>query len=86
MFAGVEGYVPLTSEALVAARPDVIVVLTEGMKSVGGIDGVLKLPGVAQTPAGQKRRILDFDDLLMLEIGPRTPLALDQLITELYGK
>ena len=85
-FADVQGYVPLTSEALVTAKPDVIVVLTEGLKSVGGIDGLLKLPGVALTPAGKNKRILDFDDLLMLEIGPRTPQALDALITELYGK
>jgi iron complex transport system substrate-binding protein len=85
-FANVDGYVPITSEALVTARPDVIVVLTEGLKSVGGIDGVLKIPGVALTPAGQNKRIIDLDDLLMLELGPRTPEALNLLITELYAK
>ena len=85
-FADVTGYVPITSEALVKARPDVIVVLTEGLKSVGGVEGVLKIPGVALTPAGQNKRVIDLDDLLMLEIGPRTPEALDLLIAELYDK
>lgn len=84
--AGVQGYVPITSEALVVAKPDVIVVLTEGLKSVGGIEGVLKIPGVSLTPAGQNKRIVDFDDLELLELGPRTPQALEGLIAALYKK
>jgi iron complex transport system substrate-binding protein len=84
--AGVQGYVPITSEALVVAKPDVIVVLTEGLKSVGGIDGILKIPGVSLTPAGQNKRIVDFDDLELLELGPRTPQALEALIAALYKK
>ena len=82
--AAVAGYVPITSEALVAAKPEVIVVLSDGMKSVGGIEGVLKIPGVALTPAGRDKRILEFDDLELLEIGPRTPAVLDRLIAALY--
>ncbi len=82
--ADVQGYVPLTSEALVLSKPDVIVVLTEGLKSVGGIEGVLKIPGVSLTPAGQNKRIVDFDDLELLELGPRTPKALEGLIAALY--
>lgn len=45
-------FVPITSEALLTAQPEVILVLTEGLASVGGVDGLLKIPGVAQTPAG----------------------------------
>jgi iron complex transport system substrate-binding protein len=84
--ANVKGYVPITSEALVAAKPDVIVVLTEGLKSVGGIEGVLAIPGIALTPAGKTKRVIDFDDLEFLELGPRTPEALDKLVAELYKK
>ena len=83
-FAGVTGYAPITSESLVLANPDVIVVLDAGMESVGGKDGVLKLPGVALTKAGQNKRILSFDDLKLLELGPRTPEALNELIAALY--
>jgi len=32
-----EGYRPLTSEAVVQAQPDVIVVTTRGLESLGGI-------------------------------------------------
>ncbi|MFN8617290.1 MAG: hypothetical protein U0837_09340 [Dehalococcoidia bacterium] len=47
------GSAPITAEALVAAQPDVILVLTAGLPVIGGIDGVLKIPGVDQTPAGR---------------------------------
>ena len=83
--AGVTGYVPITSEALVKARPDTIVVLEDGLASVGGIDGLLKVPGVVLTPAGQKRRVLAFDDLKLLELGPRTAQALEELNRGLYA-
>jgi iron complex transport system substrate-binding protein len=84
--ADVKGYVPITAEALVRAKPDTIVVLTEGLQSVGGIDALLKIPGIALTPAGKNNRIIDFDDLELLELGPRTPAVLDRLIAELYRK
>lgn len=66
------GYRPLTPEALVAAAPEVIVFTTGGLQAAGGIDAVLKMPGVALTPAGKARRIIALDDLLLLGLGPRT--------------
>ncbi|HVQ91377.1 MAG TPA: ABC transporter substrate-binding protein [Mycobacteriales bacterium] len=82
--AGINGYAQLTAEALAKAKPDVILVLTAGLKSVGGVDGLLKLPGVAQTPAGQARKIIDLDDLYLLGLGPRTGNALNDLVTALH--
>ena len=66
-----EGYKPLTPEAAIAAAPDVLMLLSRGLESVGGIDGLLQLPGLAQTPAGQARRVVAMDDLYMLGFGPR---------------
>jgi iron complex transport system substrate-binding protein len=65
-------YTPITSEVLIAARPDVIVVMRSGLASVGGVDGLVTLPGVAQTPAGRARRVVAVDDALLLSFGPRT--------------
>ena len=45
-------FTPLTSEALVQSRADIILMTTTGLASVGGIDGLLEVPGVAQTPRG----------------------------------
>ena len=77
--AGVKGSVPITPEALVAAQPDVILVLSAGLQSVGGVDGLLQIPGVAQTPAGKNRAIVDMDDQYLLGMGPRTGQALMEL-------
>ena len=38
--SGLDAFVPLTPEALVAADPDTILVMTKGLESVGGIDGL----------------------------------------------
>ncbi len=69
----------LTSEALVTSRPDILLVMTKGLESVGGMSGLLALPGVAQTPAGKFKRVIDVDDSLLLSFGPRTPALLGEL-------
>lgn len=69
----------LTSEALVTSRPDILLVMTKGLESVGGVSGLLSLPGVAQTPAGKFKRVIDVDDSLLLSFGPRTPALLGDL-------
>lgn len=66
----------LTSEALIAANPDVFLVMSKGLQSVGGVSGFMKLPGVAQTSAGKSKKILSVDDSLLLSFGPRTPALL----------
>lgn len=76
---GLDSFTPITSEALIAARPDVILVMTKGLESVGGVAGLVKLPGVAQTPAGQKRQVVAVEDGVLLSFGPRTPLVLERL-------
>lgn len=78
-------FTPITSEALIEAQPDVLLVMTKGLESVGGIDGLVEIPGVAQTPAGQERRVVDFADGVLLNFGPRTPQVVAALAEELYG-
>ena len=69
----------LTAESLATLNPDVILVMSKGLESVGGIDGLLKLPGVAQTNAGKNSAIIDVDDSLLLSFGPRTPSLVEAL-------
>ena len=69
----------LTAESLAALNPDVIVVMSKGLESVGGVEGLLKLPGVAQTTAGKNSAIIDVDDSLLLSFGPRTPSLIEAL-------
>lgn len=81
---GFEGYKPMTAEAVVSAAPDVILLLTRGLDSVGGVDGLLDQPGIDLTPAGGNRRIVAMDDLLMLGFGPRLGTAVKQLTVKLH--
>lgn len=76
---GFEGFKPLTPEAVIAAQPDIVLLTEQGMQVVGGVDGVLKLPGLAQTPAGQKRRVVALEAMFMLGFGPRLPQAVSAL-------
>ena len=82
---GYEGFRPLTAESVVAAAPDVIVVPANGLESLGGIDGLLRQPGLAQTPAGQNRRVVAVDDALLLGFGPRVGEGVRDLARGLSG-
>lgn len=89
--AGVESglkreFTPVTSEALAKAAPDVLLVMDKGLQSVGGVDGLLKIPGVAQTPAGMDRRVASADDGTLLSFGPRTDTVLTSLIEQFHPK
>lgn len=77
--AGLEAFTPLTAEALVSLDPDILLVMTGGLESVNGVDGLLALPGVAQTTAGTQRRIIAVDDEVLLSYGPRTGALVDLL-------
>ena len=76
----------LTAESLAAINPDVLLVMTKGLESVGGIEGLLALPGVAQTSAGKNSRVIAVDDSLLLSFGPRTPSLLEQLSKKLSNE
>ncbi|HEY8340166.1 MAG TPA: ABC transporter substrate-binding protein, partial [Egibacteraceae bacterium] len=82
---GLGPFTPVTTEALVAAAPDVILVMTKGLESVGGVDGLVEIPGIAQTPAGRQRRVVAIEDGLLLGFGPRTATTLRLLADGLHG-
>ena len=79
-----EGYKPLSPEAAVAAQPDVLLITTRSLGLLGGEAGLLGLPEVAVTPAGQASRILSLDGLLLLGFGPRTGEAVRWLAQQLH--
>lgn len=74
---------PLSSELMVKLNPDVILVMSKGLQSVGGISGLTQLPGISQTSAGKTQRIIAVDDSLLLSFGPRTPDLLTRLAAAL---
>ena len=72
-------FTPLTAEAIVQVDPDVLLVMTRGLDSVGGIDGLLALPGISSTRAAKSRAVIAVDDDLLLSFGPRTGALISRL-------
>jgi len=81
----VKGFQPVSAEAIVDAAPDVIVIPTKGLESLGGVDGLLQVPGLAATPAGRARRIVAVDDLELLGFGPRLGRGVTHLARALHA-
>ncbi len=81
-----EGTRPMTDEAIVAADPDLILVMSDGLASVGGVDALLESkPAIALTTAGQNRRFVDMADGDILSFGPRTAGVLNALARAIYA-
>lgn len=78
-------FTAITTEALARAAPDAILVMTKGLDSVGGVDGMVEIPGVAQTPAGMARRVVSIEDGVLLNYGPRTDQVLKSIVAQLYA-
>jgi iron complex transport system substrate-binding protein len=75
-------FTPLTPESLIALDPDVLLVMTKGLDSVGGLEGLIQLPGVAQTSAAKNKRVVAVEDGLLLSFGPETFSLIDALRTK----
>ena len=72
-------FTPLTAETMAQLNPDLILVMIAGLESVGGVSGLVELPGIAQTAAGKNRQVVAVDDSLLLSFGPRTPSLISEL-------
>ena len=76
---GFSRYRPLSQEGVIASAPDLLLVTTDGVRSIGGQENLWLLPGMALTPAGKNRRVLIVDDMALLGFGLETPQALGLL-------
>ncbi|WP_423066848.1 heme/hemin ABC transporter substrate-binding protein [Devosia sp. CN2-171] len=83
---GYSGYKALTDEAIVTAKPDVILMMSrEGGHAV--TDEVLfAQAGIAMTPAAANKAVVRVDGAYALGFGPRTASAIAELATALYGQ
>jgi iron complex transport system substrate-binding protein len=68
-FGTVEGYKPMTPEALVDAAPEVIFMMERTADAIGGVEAFAARPDVAGTPAAQGDRIVVLPDAA-LSFGP----------------
>lgn len=81
---GITDLRPANTESLLTLDPEIILAMSEGVASTGGIDGLLQRPGVATTTAGTNQRIITANDTQLLSYGPRTPDNLLALAEAIY--
>jgi iron complex transport system substrate-binding protein len=83
-FKAVQGYKPLTPESVIAGQANIILLTDQGLQAQGGMQGILRLPGVMQTPAARHRQIYSREANHLLGFGPRLPSMLHSLAKEIH--
>lgn len=80
-----EGYKPMSDEAVIAAAPDVVLMMDRGGDHGIGADELFALPAMVATPAARTRTLIRMDGLRLLGFGPRAPEAVTALSEALHG-
>jgi iron complex transport system substrate-binding protein len=83
---GLDGSRPINAEGLVRSEPELFLMMTDGLDSVGGAAGLLEVPGVAETEAGANGCVVDMRDSEILSFGPQFPSTLRALADAIYGQ
>ncbi len=83
-FKTLQGYKPLTPESVIAGQADIVLLTDQGLQAQGGMRGILRLPGVIQTPAAKHRQIYSREANHLLGFGPRLPSMLGSLAKEIH--
>jgi iron complex transport system substrate-binding protein len=81
--ADYRGYKAITDEAVLAARPDVVLAMQRGRQEMTA-EEVFSRPMFSLTPAAQAKRYVAMDGHYLLGFGPRTARAARDLAATLY--
>lgn len=79
----VTGYKPLSDEAVIAAAPDVVLVMDNPQLHLTA-EQAFALPALQTSPAAKTGAFIAMDGLYLLGLGPRTPAAALDLAARLY--
>lgn len=75
---------PYSTESLIQTNPDIILLFDFGASSLGGKQGILRMPGVSLTNAGKTGRIISMNGPLLINFANRLPQAITELNKLLY--
>jgi iron complex transport system substrate-binding protein len=79
----VEGYKPMSDEAVISAAPDVILMMDRGAHAVSAGE-LFRMASFSATPAAARRALVVMDGLYLLGFGPRTPQAARDLMAAVH--
>lgn len=78
------GYKAVSDEAIVAANPDAILVMSRAGETITA-DQVFAMPAFRNSAAAVRRRLITMDGQYLLGFGPRTAFAARDLAAALYA-
>ncbi|MGW5958980.1 heme/hemin ABC transporter substrate-binding protein [Methylorubrum thiocyanatum] len=81
---GLTGFKPISDEAIIAAAPEVVIVMSNGGHALTADTVFAEGTALAQTPAAAKRALVAMDGLALLGFGPRTPESAEALMRGVY--
>lgn len=76
----IEGYKPMTDEAIITAAPDVVLMMAHAAGHAATPEELFAGPAFSQTPAAATKALVKMDGLYLLGFGPRTPDAARDLM------
>jgi iron complex transport system substrate-binding protein len=82
-FDDFQGYKLVNDEAIVAAKPEAIIVMERGGQILTA-ETVFSQPALAMTPAAEKKALISMDGAYLLGFGPRAARAARDLASRLY--
>lgn len=82
---GFSGYKQLSEEAVITAKPDVVLMMDRGGGHGIPEQELFAHPAIAPTPAGTNKQLVRMDGAYLLGFGPRTADAIHDLAAKLYG-
>lgn len=80
------GYKALSDEAIIEAKPDVILMMTRSGGHAATNEELFAHPALRLTPAAKNQAAIRMDGLHLLGFGPRTAGAVRELNAAIYGK
>jgi iron complex transport system substrate-binding protein len=81
-----DGYKPMSDEAVVAARPDIILAMAHGGPNHVDAAQLFALPAFSATPAAKNSRFIAIDGPSLLFFGPRTARAARNLSIGIHSE
>lgn len=77
------GYTPMNAEAVLLARPDLLIVDRATLERMGGARSLLATPGIRATAAAREDRVVTVEVLPFLGFGPRSGAYLLEFMEQL---
>lgn len=79
--ASFDGWKPMNAESIIAAQPELIVMTDIHSERMGGTNEIMERPDIGSTPAGQNQSFVVLNAQMLLQFGPRSPQAMQDLLT-----